>query len=51
MAHTMSRAKDPNIQFKTPEDFRVDFTRDGKFMGPFAYYGMFPPPFTGSENP
>ncbi|KAF9443487.1 NAD(P)-binding protein [Macrolepiota fuliginosa MF-IS2] len=40
MAHTLSRAKDPDIQFKTPDDFRQDYGPGGGFRGAFAYYAV-----------
>ncbi|KAJ3573316.1 hypothetical protein NP233_g2516 [Leucocoprinus birnbaumii] len=39
-AHTLSRAKDPSISFKSPEDFKRDFTSDGKIRAPFSYYSI-----------
>jgi hypothetical protein len=48
MAHTLSRAKDPNIQFKTSEDFKRDFTSDGKIKAAFAYYGAHLPAIPSS---
>ncbi|KAF5349507.1 hypothetical protein D9756_009008 [Leucocoprinus leucothites] len=40
MAHTLSRAKDPNIQFKSSDDFKRDFTSDGKIKAAFGYYAI-----------
>jgi hypothetical protein len=38
--HKLSRAKDPNIRFKHSDDFKRDWTSDGKMRAAFAYYGI-----------
>lgn len=39
MAYKHSRVGDPNIRFRSPEDFRIDFTKERKVSSSFAYYG------------
>ncbi|XP_006463657.1 hypothetical protein AGABI2DRAFT_194415 [Agaricus bisporus var. bisporus H97] len=39
-AHKLGHAADPKICFESPDDFRQDWTSEGKFKAPFSYYAF-----------